>query len=111
MIRRIGRDRIESDRRNKLDDIGFAWVSTRKCGSSFMKNYRDLKERLEACSKVNDEGVWEVADEGGVKAVLADEIVMKWVVAQRYAAENGNLVEARCDYLDQLPGLDWRVAS
>ena len=111
MIRRIGRDRIESDRRNKLDDIGFAWLSTRKCGSSFMKNYRDLKERLEACSKVNDEGVWEVADEGGVKAVLADEIVMKWVVAQRYAAENGNLVEARCDYLDQLPGLDWRVAS
>jgi len=111
MIRRIGRDTVGPDRRKKLDDIGFAWVSLRKCGSAFMKNYRNLKERLEACSKVNDEGVWEVVDKEGVKAVLADESVMKWVVAQRHTAEKGNLIEARCDYLDQLPGLNWKEAT
>ena len=44
MIRRIGRDNIEEDRRKRLDDIGFAWVSTRKCGSSFMKNYRQIRD-------------------------------------------------------------------
>jgi hypothetical protein len=108
MIRRIGRDEISTDRRNKLDDIKFSWVSSRKCGSAFMKNYRLLKESLEAYSKVNDEGMWEVVDKEGVMAVLSDETVMKWVRAQRAAAEMGNLVEARCDFLDQLPGLDWR---
>ena len=108
MIRRIGRDEISTDRRNKLDDIKFSWVSSRKCGSAFMKNYRLLKESLEVYSKVNDEGMWEVVDKEGVMAVLSDETVMKWVRAQRAAAEMGNLVEARCDFLDQLPGLDWR---
>ena len=54
IIHRIGKDDIESVRRKKLDDIGFAWVSTRKCGSAFMKSFRSLKERLESCSELNE---------------------------------------------------------
>ena len=108
MIRRIGRDNIETDRRHKLDNIAFSWVSSRKCGSAFMKNYRHLKECLESYSKVDDEGIWKVVDEEGVKTVLRDETMMKWVRAQRDAAEMGNLIEARCEFLDQLLGLDWR---
>ena len=109
MIRRIGRDNFETERREKLDAIGFAWVSTRKCGSAFMKNFRPLKERLEACSKINNEGIWEVVDEGGVNDILQEEEVARWIRAQKDAAEKGNLSEARCDYLTSLPGFDWRT--
>lgn len=108
MIRRIGRDNIDKEQREKLDAIGFVWVSTRKCGSAFMKNFRPLKERLEACSQINNEGVWEVVDEDGVNDILQEEEVARWIRAQKDAAEKGNLSEARCDYLDQLPGFDWR---
>jgi hypothetical protein len=108
MIRRIGSDNIDPTRRKKLDEIEFAWVSTRKCGSIFMKNFRPLKEKLESCCRLNEDGVWEVVDQDVVDEVLRGEGVMKWVRAQRDAAEKGKLSEHRCEYLDQLPGLNWR---
>lgn len=109
MIRRIGRDNVPQDRREKLDNVGFAWVSSRKCGSAFMKNFRPIKNKLEACCRIHpDSGEWEVVNEDGIQAVLQDESIVKWLKAQRDAAANGNLVQARCDYLDQLPGIDWR---
>ena len=108
IIRRIGRDDIDIERRNKLDAINFTWKSSRKCGSVFMSQFRSLKEGLEACSRVNDDGGWEVVDQAGVDQVLRGENVMKWVRAQRDAAEKGNLSESRCEYLDELPGLNWR---
>jgi len=108
MIRRIGRDKIEPSRREKLDKIQFAWVSTRKCGSNFMKNFRPLKENLENCCQLNEDGVWDIVDQEGLDEVLSGEGVMKWVKSQKAAAENGLLSEARCEYLDQLPGLNWR---
>lgn len=108
MIRRLGRDNIEASRREKLDEINFAWVSTRKCGSSFMKNYRSLKERVYACC---DESNQEVIDPVGLDAVLTDADVKKWIDAQREAATLGNLSEPRCEYLDKLPGFDWRQPS
>ena len=42
-VRRIGRNSIDNRQREILDQIGFAWISNRKCGSTFMKGYRDLK--------------------------------------------------------------------
>jgi len=109
MLRRIGRDHIEpEERREKLDAINFTWVNTRKCGSVFMKNFRPLKERLEACSKMTEDGIWEVVDDDNVRAILEEEEVIHWVRAQKLAAEKGNLSESRCDYLDQLPGFNWR---
>ena len=107
-IRRLGRDNIETSRREKLDEINFAWVSTRKCGSSFMKNYRSIKERVYACC---DESNKKITNSDGLKAVLADPDVKKWIDAQREAAALGNLSEPRCEYLDKLPGFDWRQPS
>jgi hypothetical protein len=108
MIRRIGSDNIEPSRREKLDAIGFAWVSTRKCGSAFMKAFKSLKARLESCYKLNDEGVWEIVDQAALDEVLSDKDVMKWVKAQKLAAEKGLLSDSRCGYMDDLPGLNWR---
>lgn len=45
-VRRIGREKIGEKEREKLDSVGFAWISTRKCGSKFMAGYRDLKEHF-----------------------------------------------------------------
>lgn len=112
MIRRIGRDNIDVDRRNKLDDIGFVWVGSRKCGSSFMKNYRPIKEKLEACARMNKEsGKWEVENMKGIESILQEDQTRRWLKAQSDAAKMGNLSQARCDYLDQLPGIDWRSIS
>jgi hypothetical protein len=112
MIRRLGRDNIEVERRIKLDEIGFVWVSSRKCGSSFMKNYRPIKEKLEACARMNQEsGKWEVVNKEGIQTIMQEEQTRKWLKAQSDAAKVGNLAQARCDFLDQLPGVDWRVIS
>mmetsp|Transcript_1586 Transcript_1586/g.2260 ORF Transcript_1586/g.2260 Transcript_1586/m.2260 type:complete len:368 (-) Transcript_1586:87-1190(-) len=130
MIRRIGKEHIDPDRREKLDEIGFAWISTRKCGSAFMKSYRELKERLEGCFDLvvvqevqgNDDtddadddadnkmlsSKWKLKDEDRLNHILKDQEVQKWVNAQRMAAEKGNLSDSRCEYLDNLPGLNWR---
>jgi hypothetical protein len=62
-----------------------------------MSNYRDIKSKLELA----------VIDGSGINHVLSDPEIKKWINAQRRAAENGNLSEARCDYMDQLP-VKWR---
>lgn len=109
MIRRIGRDGIEEDRRKRLDDVGFAWVSTRKCGSSFMKNYRQIRDAIAAAGDADGGG-----DGGGsgLEAVKEDEGMMKWLRAQAEAAAKGNLSQERMEYLDKLltpdDDLDWR---
>lgn len=109
IIRRKGKDTIEPQKRRKLDEIGFSWSSQKKCGSSFMKYYRLVKERLSACSKMNDDGIWELHNEELFQeTILNDDDIRKWLTAQRKAALSGNLSQSRCDYLDQLPCLDWR---
>lgn len=108
-IRRIGRDNINEDRRKKLDNIGFAWASTRKCGSAFMSSYRPLKERLLRCCDTDDATrTGYVVNESKLKQILAENEVKRWIRAQAEAASKGNLSQARCDYMDQLPGFDWR---
>mmetsp|Transcript_1850 Transcript_1850/g.2664 ORF Transcript_1850/g.2664 Transcript_1850/m.2664 type:complete len:158 (-) Transcript_1850:127-600(-) len=98
MIRRIGRDNIPSNQRIKLDEINFAWKSTRKCGSSFMTHYRVIKEKLNV----------DLEEGEGVRMDLLKEEDKKWITAQRIVYEKGNLSEARVKYMDQLVGLNWR---
>jgi len=100
LIRRLGPEGIDLERRDKLNGIGFAWVSTRKCGSSFMKMYRPLLVRLEQAA----------AGEMGesVEDIQAEEDVARWLQAQKEAFENGNLSESRVGYLDELTGVEWR---
>jgi len=75
MLRRL-RQKNELPRMqiDKLDAVGFEWNSTRKCGSSFMKRYREVLSYL---SQVVEAG-------GEVKElVYEDTEIMKWVDAQR----------------------------
>eukprot|EP00560_Eucampia_antarctica_P007314 CAMPEP_0197828652 /NCGR_PEP_ID=MMETSP1437-20131217/5185_1 /TAXON_ID=49252 ORGANISM="Eucampia antarctica, Strain CCMP1452" /NCGR_SAMPLE_ID=MMETSP1437 /ASSEMBLY_ACC=CAM_ASM_001096 /LENGTH=211 /DNA_ID=CAMNT_0043429943 /DNA_START=379 /DNA_END=1014 /DNA_ORIENTATION=+ len=111
MIRRIGRDNIVPTHREKLDAINFAWISTRKCGSVFMKNYQSVRGRLLSFCEIRegeDEKSATVVDQQGLDSVLSDPEVKKWINAQREAAAKGNINAHRCEYLDELPGLDWR---
>jgi len=120
VVRRIGRENIEEERREKLDAVGFAWKSTRKCGSSFMSAYKALRSRLESfCEPVGGGGVvgesddiavvWKVVDEESLGEVLRDEAVGKFLRKQKAALEGGTLSESRRTYMDRLPGFDWRV--
>jgi hypothetical protein len=62
-----------------------------------MSNYRNIKSQLE---QAEAEGV-------DLNEILSDAEVKRWISAQRRAAEMGNLSDARCDYMDQLP-VKWR---
>lgn len=87
---------------DKLDAVGFEWISTRKCGSSFMGKYREVLSYL---SKVVEAG-------GDVRELLHEDTdIMKWIDAQRLACENGNLSNSRIQYMDELPGIDWKNPS
>lgn len=104
MLRRLYKleDKLPQIQVEKLDAISFEWISTRKCGSSFMKNYRDVLAYL---TKV-------VEAKGDVRELLNEDTeIMKWIDAQRRAHENGNLSESRVQYMDDLPGIDWREPS
>jgi hypothetical protein len=73
-----------------------------------MSNFRPLKERLEKCCEINDDGTTQVIDKEGLEQILIEDDVKKWIKAQNVAAQLGNLGEARCNYMDQLPGFNWR---
>lgn len=100
MLRRLYRtDDVPTVQIDKLDAVAFDWISTRKCGGSFMSKYREVLLYLNKF----------VEDGGDVSELLhEDHDIMKWVDAQRLAYENGNLSESRVQYLDDLPGIDWR---
>ena len=80
MLRRLRqKNELPKMQIDKLDALGFEWNSTRKCGSQFMKRYREILSYL---SKVVEAG-------GDVKELLHDDTeIMKWVDAQRQVYEN-----------------------
>ena len=91
-IRRLGKDGVNPVHERKLDSIGFAWKSTRKCGSKFMEQYRAFSKR------VQDEGL---------DSVVAEDATIKWVKAQQEALKRGSLSQTRVHYMGQLFGEDW----
>lgn len=101
MVRRLGTEGIRSpDERRTLDEIGFEWKSTRKCGSAFMSNFREIMAKLDTCG----------GNQNKVQSLLCeDESILRWVKAQRGAYECGNLSEARADFMNQLLpfGINW----
>ena len=126
-IRRLGPEGlIIKDHQAALNNIQFEWVSTtRKCGSKFMKSYRELKEKFitqaskgrftqieqfDECmtflngtdhTSNNYQSIWG-------RIFSADHEAKKWLISQRKSFENGKLSEARQAYLDQLPDIEWR---
>ena len=67
-----------------------------------MSKYREVLSYL---SKVVEAG-------GDVRELLyEDNDMIKWIDAQRAAYENGKLSESRVQYMDELPGIDWKNPS
>ncbi|VEU38456.1 unnamed protein product [Pseudo-nitzschia multistriata] len=89
-IRRLGREGVHPDHERRLCDLGFAWVSTRKCGSKFMLKYRELSERA-----------------ASGEDVLADTKTTDWIRAQQQALRQGKLSQTRVQYMGQLFGDTW----
>jgi hypothetical protein len=92
-LRRTGREAVDSDHRERLDSIGFQWVSHRQCGSSFMKQYRAILQQLETTDPT---------------VVWADESNRKWLRAQQAAAKRKDLSETRLHFMEQILGSEWR---
>jgi len=103
MLRRLYRlDEMPQNEIEILEKVGFEWVSTRKCGSSFMSCYRTALTYLNKVAEA----------EGDVQALLDEEHeTKKWIDRQRLAWENGRLSESRCSDMDKLPGIDWKNPS
>jgi Helicase associated domain len=93
-IRRLGKGRIDAGHFKRLDDLGFMWVSSRKCGSKFMEQYRALQERLQD-GKEEASAIWD------------DPEIQKFVRAQKEANSRGTLSETRVEYMTRLLGEQW----
>jgi hypothetical protein len=91
-LRRLGPTGVDPSHAKSLDKIGFVWKSDRKCGSAFMKQYREIRDRVQT----EGEGI-----------LTQEESITKWVQAQREARHRGALSETRCHYMMHLFGSDW----
>jgi hypothetical protein len=91
-IRRLGQEGVNPHHGRRLDAIGFAWKSTRKCGSAFMNQYREF--------------VVQVGEEG-LDAVLKDPKTLPWIKAQQEALKRGSLSQTRVHYMGDLFGDTW----
>ena len=95
-IRRVMvQNQVDPQHKERLDAIGFSWVSARKCGSKFMTRYRELVARMETTTPA------------GTKEILQEDNVQTWVAAQRDARRRGGLSDTRFHYMQQLFGEHW----
>ena len=78
-VRRRGADALPLERRASLENAGFEWISTRKCGSAFMKNFRALRDLP--------------------KGEAPSQELQAWAEAQKKLAAKGGLSSERRDYL------------
>lgn len=100
MLRRLYlTDDLPQDQLDKMNAVNFEWISTRKCGSTFMSRYREVLTQL---TDAVDAG------EDISQLMSEDEELRKWISAQQSAYENGKLSESRVQYMNDLPGIDWR---
>ena len=90
-LRRLGPTGVDPAHAKAMEDIGFVWKSNRKCGSAFMQQWREIRDRVQS--------------EG--EGVLEDERIRTWMQAQRDVHSRGGLSETRCHYMAQLFGSDW----
>ena len=101
VVRRLKKkDGLPEDQVLKLDAVEFEWISTRKCGSSFMKMYREVLGKLTEAAAAG-------GDAAAAELLSSDADIKKWVDAQRQVHANGKLSESRVQYMADLPGVDW----
>jgi hypothetical protein len=95
-IRRLGKDGVNPEHERRLDEVEFAWFSTRQCGSKFMMRYRELAQLI---------------DEQGLEAVLDDPQTLSWIQAQQEALKRGGLSQTRVHYMGNMFGERWTMIS
>jgi hypothetical protein len=95
-IRRLGKDGINPEHERQLEEVEFAWYSTRQCGSKFMMRYRELAQLI---------------DEKGLEAVLDDPKTVSWIQAQQEALKRGGLSQTRVHYMGNMFGERWTMIS
>jgi hypothetical protein len=91
-IRRVGKEAVDPDHAKRLNEVGFAWESTRKCGSKFMLRYKELVLQVEA---------------EGRDIVLDDPKTTSWIKAQQEVVKRGAMSQTRIHYLEELFGDSW----
>ena len=92
-MHRVGQ--VDDEHVQRLDAVGFQWISPRQCGSKFMIQYREILERLQTESK---------------ETVLLDPTVVKWIKAQQN--QHDALSETRKQYIGEMLGaMDWKSWS
>eukprot|EP00339_Tiarina_fusa_P002976 CAMPEP_0117037880 /NCGR_PEP_ID=MMETSP0472-20121206/26695_1 /TAXON_ID=693140 ORGANISM="Tiarina fusus, Strain LIS" /NCGR_SAMPLE_ID=MMETSP0472 /ASSEMBLY_ACC=CAM_ASM_000603 /LENGTH=302 /DNA_ID=CAMNT_0004747961 /DNA_START=188 /DNA_END=1096 /DNA_ORIENTATION=+ len=111
-IRRLGPDGVNPVHERRLNEVGFAWKSTRKCGSKFMSQYRTyleiLKEKEEnGDGDINDNNENERSN--AETLIAADPKAVGWVQAQQEVLKRGDLSQTRVHYMEQLFGEDWTM--
>lgn len=122
-VRRLGKDRVDPEHVVRLDGIAFVWIcefplqsicdwsvcgdcdsqsphliaysssASRKCGSKFMNQYRDIQLRLQ--------------DGENETEVFKDPEVIKFVRAQKEAHRKETLSETRVEYMTRVFGNEW----
>ena len=80
----------------RLNSISFSWISTRKCGSKFMLQYRELQTLLE---EDNTRSVDDIIND--------DPKIKLWIHAQQEASKRGTLSETRTHYMNDMFGTSW----
>lgn len=95
-IRRLGKDGVNPDHERRLEKVGFAWKSNRKCGSKFMEQYRIFTKRV---------------GEEGLEAVMGEEGTKTWIMAQQEALKRGSLSQTRVHYMGNLFGESWTTVG
>jgi hypothetical protein len=93
-IRRLGKDGVNPEHERRLDEVGFAWISSRQCGSKFMTRYRELAQHI---------------DEQGLEVVLHDPKTVSWIQAQQEALKRGGLSQTRVHYMGNMFGDQWTM--
>lgn len=95
-IRRLGPEEVDPLHSSKLTQVNFAWLSTRKCGSKFMDQYRKFIVQVE---------------EQGRETVLSESKTVAWIKAQQEALKRGTLSQTRVHYMGDLFGEDWTAVG
>lgn len=101
-IRRLGPEGVDPEHAERLNEIGFAWVSSRKCGSKFMVQYKELVEKAEYMMQA--EGM---SNEEAVESLVEDPKVKDLIKAQAQVYAKGKMSETRMNYMNKLFGESW----
>ena len=91
-IRRLKKEGVDPEHAKRLDSVGFAWVSSRKCGSKFMLKYKEYKELVSV---------------QGLGTVLKDPEVLRWIKAQQETMKRDGLSNTRIHYMEETFGVSW----